>query len=131
MAVPIIRREKTISDFLDYAKPVFVKIKEFRLRKEDFEPLKIIGRGAFGEVAVVKLRQTNKVYAMKTLQKWEMLKRAETACFREVCGTILLLVPLVSGGPLCRAVVDVEFKMTDILRKIDKSTILFISMENH
>ena len=69
---------------MDYAKPVFVKIKEFRLRKEDFEPLKIIGRGAFGEVAVVKLRHTNKVYAMKTLQKWEMLKRAETACFKEV-----------------------------------------------
>ena len=79
-----LRREKTISDFLEYAKPVFVKIKEFRLRKEDFEPLKIIGRGAFGEVAVVKLRHTNRVYAMKTLQKWEMLKRAETACFKEV-----------------------------------------------
>ncbi|XP_014888037.1 serine/threonine-protein kinase MRCK alpha isoform X8 [Poecilia latipinna] len=54
-----------------------------RLHKEDFEILKVIGRGAFGEVAVVKVRNTDKVFAMKILNKWEMLKRAETACFRE------------------------------------------------
>ncbi|GBO38715.1 Serine/threonine-protein kinase Genghis Khan, partial [Araneus ventricosus] len=34
-------------------------------------------------VAVVKQRNTEKVYAMKILNKWEMLKRAETACFQE------------------------------------------------
>nr|XP_014347922.1 PREDICTED: serine/threonine-protein kinase MRCK alpha [Latimeria chalumnae] len=48
-----------------------------RLHKEDFEILKVIGRGAFGEVAVVKLRNAEKVFAMKILNKWEMLKRAE------------------------------------------------------
>ncbi|XP_074861359.1 serine/threonine-protein kinase MRCK gamma isoform X2 [Carettochelys insculpta] len=53
------------------------------LHREDFEILKVIGRGAFGEVAVVRLRNSEKVYAMKILHKWEMLKRAETACFRE------------------------------------------------
>ncbi|XP_029466913.1 serine/threonine-protein kinase MRCK gamma isoform X2 [Rhinatrema bivittatum] len=54
-----------------------------RLHREDFEILKVIGRGAFGEVAVVRLKGTEKVFAMKILHKWEMLKRAETACFRE------------------------------------------------
>ncbi|XP_007464239.1 PREDICTED: serine/threonine-protein kinase MRCK alpha isoform X3 [Lipotes vexillifer] len=54
-----------------------------RLHREDFEILKVIGRGAFGEVAVVKLKNADKVFAMKILNKWEMLKRAETACFRE------------------------------------------------
>jgi hypothetical protein len=34
-------------------------------------------------VAVVKLKNTDRVFAMKTLNKWEMLKRADTACFRE------------------------------------------------
>uniref|UniRef100_H0XFW7 Serine/threonine-protein kinase MRCK alpha n=1 Tax=Otolemur garnettii TaxID=30611 RepID=H0XFW7_OTOGA len=34
-------------------------------------------------VAVVKLKNADKVFAMKILNKWEMLKRAETACFRE------------------------------------------------
>ena len=59
------------------------KIKSLRLCKEDFEILKVIGRGAFGEVCVVKMRNTDKVFALKILNKWEMLKRAETACFQE------------------------------------------------
>ncbi|XP_026543334.1 serine/threonine-protein kinase MRCK gamma [Notechis scutatus] len=29
------------------------------------------------------MKQTEKIYAMKILHKWEMLKRTETACFRE------------------------------------------------
>uniref|UniRef100_A0A7N8Y452 non-specific serine/threonine protein kinase n=1 Tax=Mastacembelus armatus TaxID=205130 RepID=A0A7N8Y452_9TELE len=58
-------------------------LKEMRLHRDDFEMLKVIGRGAFGEVAVVKMKRTERVYAMKILNKWEMLKRAETACFRE------------------------------------------------
>uniref|UniRef100_A0A4W3I251 non-specific serine/threonine protein kinase n=1 Tax=Callorhinchus milii TaxID=7868 RepID=A0A4W3I251_CALMI len=78
-----IRREKNITEFLEWAKPFSVKVKQMRLHKEDFEILKVIGRGAFGEVAVVKLRNVEKVFAMKILNKWEMLKRAETACFRE------------------------------------------------
>ncbi|KAH7940509.1 hypothetical protein HPB49_000775 [Dermacentor silvarum] len=64
-------------------KPVVQRIKDLRLTKDDFDVLKVIGRGAFGEVAVVKERNTGKVYAMKILNKWEMLKRAETACFQE------------------------------------------------
>ncbi|GCC19261.1 hypothetical protein chiPu_0021796 [Chiloscyllium punctatum] len=50
-----------------------------RLQREDFEILKVIGRGAFGEVAVVKLKNSEKVFAMKILHKWEMLKRAEVS----------------------------------------------------
>ncbi|XP_067841294.1 serine/threonine-protein kinase MRCK alpha-like isoform X4 [Heptranchias perlo] len=79
----LLRREKNITEFLEWAKPFTVKVKQMRLHKEDFEILKVIGRGAFGEVAVVKLRNVEKVFAMKILNKWEMLKRAETACFRE------------------------------------------------
>uniref|UniRef100_A0A3B4DLT5 Serine/threonine-protein kinase MRCK alpha n=1 Tax=Pygocentrus nattereri TaxID=42514 RepID=A0A3B4DLT5_PYGNA len=78
-----LRREKNVLEFLDWAKPFTSKVKQMRLRKEDFEILKVIGRGAFGEVAVVKVKNADKVFAMKILNKWEMLKRAETACFRE------------------------------------------------
>uniref|UniRef100_A0A3P8XZZ7 Serine/threonine-protein kinase MRCK alpha n=1 Tax=Esox lucius TaxID=8010 RepID=A0A3P8XZZ7_ESOLU len=78
-----LRREKNILEFLDWAKPFTSKVKQMRLHKEDFEILKVIGRGAFGEVAVVKVKNAEKVFAMKILNKWEMLKRAETACFRE------------------------------------------------
>uniref|UniRef100_A0A8C7LCD5 non-specific serine/threonine protein kinase n=1 Tax=Oncorhynchus kisutch TaxID=8019 RepID=A0A8C7LCD5_ONCKI len=78
-----LRREKNILEFLDWAKPFTSQVKQMRLHKEDFEILKVIGRGAFGEVAVVKVKNADKVFAMKILNKWEMLKRAETACFRE------------------------------------------------
>ena len=29
------------------------------------------------------MKENERIFAMKTLNKWEMLKRAETACFRE------------------------------------------------
>uniref|UniRef100_A0A8C9RY28 Serine/threonine-protein kinase MRCK beta n=1 Tax=Scleropages formosus TaxID=113540 RepID=A0A8C9RY28_SCLFO len=78
-----LRREKHVSEFLEWVKPFTTTLKEMRLHRDDFEMLKVIGRGAFGEVAVVKMKNTERVYAMKILNKWDMLKRAETACFRE------------------------------------------------
>lgn len=29
------------------------------------------------------MKENERIFALKTLNKWEMLKRAETACFRE------------------------------------------------
>ncbi|KAG5307339.1 MRCKB kinase, partial [Acromyrmex insinuator] len=78
-----LRREKTVSDFIEFVKPITSCIKNLQLTREDFEIVKVIGRGAFGEVCVVRMRGSDKVFAMKILNKWEMLKRAETACFRE------------------------------------------------
>ncbi|XP_060032133.1 serine/threonine-protein kinase MRCK gamma isoform X3 [Erinaceus europaeus] len=78
-----LRRERNVAQFLSWASPLVTKVKELRLQREDFEILKVIGRGAFGEVAVVRQRDSGQVFAMKMLHKWEMLKRAETACFRE------------------------------------------------
>ncbi|XP_076873089.1 serine/threonine-protein kinase MRCK beta isoform X4 [Brachyhypopomus gauderio] len=78
-----LKREKHVADFLEWVKPFTTRVKDMRLHRDDFEMLKVIGRGAFGEVAVVKMKNTERVYAMKILNKWEMLKRAETACFRE------------------------------------------------
>ncbi|MEE6493744.1 hypothetical protein FKM82_016931 [Ascaphus truei] len=78
-----LRRDKYVSEFLEWAKPFTHLLKEMQLHREDFEVIKVIGRGAFGEVAVVRMKSTERIYAMKILNKWEMLKRAETACFRE------------------------------------------------
>ncbi|CAJ0586143.1 unnamed protein product, partial [Mesorhabditis spiculigera] len=78
-----LRREKTVSEFVDSVNPVVTQAKALRLSKDDFEVLKVIGKGAFGEVAVVRMRHVGEIYAMKILNKWEMLRRAETACFRE------------------------------------------------
>ncbi|XP_064143904.1 serine/threonine-protein kinase MRCK gamma isoform X7 [Loxodonta africana] len=78
-----LRRERYVAQFLSWASPFVSKVKELRLQRDDFEILKVIGRGAFGEVAVVRQRDSGQIFAMKMLHKWEMLKRAETACFRE------------------------------------------------
>ncbi|XP_045631427.1 serine/threonine-protein kinase MRCK gamma isoform X1 [Ursus americanus] len=78
-----LRRERNVAQFLSWASPLVAKVKELRLQRDDFEILKVIGRGAFGEVAVVRQRDSGQIFAMKMLHKWEMLKRAETACFRE------------------------------------------------
>ncbi|KAM9294173.1 serine/threonine-protein kinase MRCK beta [Gastrophryne carolinensis] len=80
---PALRRDKYVCEFLSWAKPFTQLLKGMQLHREDFEIIKVIGRGAFGEVAVVRMKSTERIYAMKILNKWEMLKRAETACFRE------------------------------------------------
>jgi hypothetical protein len=72
-----LRRDKTISSFIDHSKAIVERLKELRLSKNDFEILKVIGRGAFGEVAFVRMKNTENIYAMKILNKWEILKRAE------------------------------------------------------
>jgi serine/threonine protein kinase len=49
-------------------------IRERRINFHDFEPIKIIGRGAFGTVDLVRRKTSGQVYAMKTLSKFEMVK---------------------------------------------------------
>ena len=77
------RYQNNIFFFFVSVKPVASSLKSLRLTRDDFEIVKVIGRGAFGEVCVVKMKGSDKVFAMKILNKWEMLKRAETACFKE------------------------------------------------
>uniref|UniRef100_A0A4W3J4K7 non-specific serine/threonine protein kinase n=1 Tax=Callorhinchus milii TaxID=7868 RepID=A0A4W3J4K7_CALMI len=48
-----LRREKYIAEFLEWAKPFTSTVKELRLHRDDFEMLKVIGRGAFGEYLVM------------------------------------------------------------------------------
>uniref|UniRef100_A0A8C9Z1W7 non-specific serine/threonine protein kinase n=1 Tax=Sander lucioperca TaxID=283035 RepID=A0A8C9Z1W7_SANLU len=48
-----LRREKHVSDFLEWVKPFTTTVKDMRLHRDDFEMLKVIGRGAFGEYLVM------------------------------------------------------------------------------
>ena len=43
------------------------------MRATDFNVIKVIGRGAFGEVQLVRHKFTRKVFAMKLLSKYEMV----------------------------------------------------------
>jgi len=60
----------------------FLRLKRSRLGCEDFDPLKVIGRGAFGEVRLVQKRDTGHVYAMKILRKSAMVEKEQVAHVR-------------------------------------------------
>ena len=60
----------------------FLRLKRSRLGVEDFEPLKVIGRGAFGEVRLVQKKDTGHVYAMKILRKADMIEKEQVAHVR-------------------------------------------------
>uniref|UniRef100_A0A8C5NVD6 Uncharacterized protein n=1 Tax=Jaculus jaculus TaxID=51337 RepID=A0A8C5NVD6_JACJA len=44
-------QDKYVADFLQWAEPIATRLKEVRLQRDDFEILKVIGRGAFSEVS--------------------------------------------------------------------------------
>jgi len=60
----------------------FLRLKRSRLGVDDFDPLKVIGRGAFGEVRLVQKRDTGHVYAMKILKKAAMVEKEQVAHVR-------------------------------------------------
>ncbi|XP_072885578.1 serine/threonine-protein kinase MRCK beta-like isoform X2 [Hemitrygon akajei] len=78
-----LRDQRHISDFLAWAGPVVRKVKDMQLQRSDFDVLKVIGKGAFSEIAVVRLKFTDRVYAMKRMNKWDMLSKETTARFHE------------------------------------------------
>ncbi|ESO94492.1 hypothetical protein LOTGIDRAFT_215457 [Lottia gigantea] len=80
---PTIRRNKNVENFLNKYSKAVEFLKEKRVRAEDFQKIKVIGRGAFGEVQLVRHISTRKVYAMKLLNKYEMIKRSDSAFFWE------------------------------------------------
>lgn len=55
-----------------------------RLKIEDFESLSIIGRGAFGEVRLVRMkdRNTREIYAMKSMLKEAMIVKNQVSHIR-------------------------------------------------
>ena len=57
----------------------FLRLRRSRLGKDDFKSLKVIGRGAFGEVRLVQKHDTGHVYAMKILRKTDMVQRDQIA----------------------------------------------------
>ena len=60
----------------------FLRLRRARLGAEDFETLKVIGRGAFGEVKLVQKTDTGHIYAMKRLKKAHMLQKNQAAHVR-------------------------------------------------
>ncbi|KAI4601042.1 Serine/threonine-protein kinase [Pestalotiopsis sp. IQ-011] len=50
-----------------------------KLTIEDFELLKVVGKGSFGKVMQVRKKDTNRIYALKTIRKAHIISRSEVA----------------------------------------------------
>ncbi|KAF8924700.1 Serine/threonine-protein kinase, partial [Dissophora ornata] len=57
----------------------FLRLRRTRLGLDDFFTVKVIGKGAFGEVRLVQKVDSGKIYAMKTLRKADMFKKDQLA----------------------------------------------------
>ncbi|CAL4106563.1 unnamed protein product, partial [Meganyctiphanes norvegica] len=78
-----IKRNKNVDCFINRFRDSIECVEDLRMRADDFTMLKVIGRGAFGEVQLVRHKYTKQVYAMKLLSKFEMIKRSDSAFFWE------------------------------------------------
>uniref|UniRef100_A0AAX7UKY3 Rho-associated protein kinase 2 n=1 Tax=Astatotilapia calliptera TaxID=8154 RepID=A0AAX7UKY3_ASTCA len=83
LGYPALRKNKNIETFLNRYEKVIGQIRDLQMKSEDFDRVKVIGRGAFGEVQLVRHKASQKVYAMKLLSKFEMIKRSDSAFFWE------------------------------------------------
>jgi serum/glucocorticoid-regulated kinase 2 len=57
----------------------FVETRAGKLKIEDFELLKVVGKGSFGKVMQVRKKDTNRIYALKTIRKAHIISRSEVA----------------------------------------------------
>ncbi|EAY12748.1 AGC family protein kinase [Trichomonas vaginalis G3] len=64
---------------LNYASRIseFRRMKRKVLRSSQFEKIKIIGKGEYGDVYLVRDKTDNKIYAMKIIQKSELIAKGQ------------------------------------------------------
>jgi len=55
--------------------PEIKKVSDDKLTIDDFTVLKVVGKGSYGKVLLVKKNDDNRTLAMKVLKKKEMVKR--------------------------------------------------------
>ncbi|EEP77371.1 serine/threonine-protein kinase gad8 [Uncinocarpus reesii 1704] len=55
----------------------FVENRQRSLKMDDFDLLKVVGKGSFGKVMQVMKRDTGRIYAMKTIRKAHIISRSE------------------------------------------------------
>ncbi|KAL2887855.1 Serine/threonine-protein kinase gad8 [Ceratocystis lukuohia] len=57
----------------------FVENQASKLSIDDFDLLKVVGKGSFGKVMQVRKKDTNRIYALKTIRKAKIISRSEVA----------------------------------------------------
>ncbi|XP_028035269.1 citron Rho-interacting kinase-like [Bombyx mandarina] len=73
---PIKKTDELVRAFVDKYRSTLAELRRTRVCISDFEVVQTIGRGYFGEVNMVREKQSGDVYALKTLRKEQSRKRA-------------------------------------------------------
>jgi hypothetical protein len=67
------QRKRTKEESMRRAEVEYLRFLRTKEKPDNFSTLKIIGKGAFGEVKLVQRRNDGKIYALKSLVKQEMV----------------------------------------------------------
>ncbi|XP_026314299.1 citron Rho-interacting kinase isoform X2 [Hyposmocoma kahamanoa] len=117
---PVKKCDDLVKSFVDKYRSTLAELRRTRVCYSDFEVLQTIGRGHFGEVHMVREKQTGDVYALKNVRKEAVRARAAGAAEdeRDVlansnspwlpklqyafqdCSNLYLVMELCNGGDL-------------------------------
>ncbi|XP_066953798.1 citron rho-interacting kinase-like [Macrobrachium rosenbergii] len=78
-----LKKEENVAAFVDKFRGVVTEVKKLRVNLNDFEQKKVIGKGHFGVVQVVREKATGNVFALKILRKSETLSQKHVAFYEE------------------------------------------------
>ncbi|KAL7722182.1 non-specific serine/threonine protein kinase [Entamoeba marina] len=70
-------RRTILETYLSNSKSEFMRLTRSKASVKDFDTVKVIGRGGFGEVRLVVKKGTSDVYAMKMMKKKDMIERKQ------------------------------------------------------
>ena len=74
-----IQEQEQMRKLLGQKESNYIRLRRAKMDKSMFTKIKVVGVGAFGEVSLVRKKETNAYYAMKTLRKSEVLRRNQVA----------------------------------------------------
>ena|ERR1700753_3300408 len=77
VTIPDAKKKQKMED-IRRAEAHYLRFLRTKERADNFNTLKIIGKGAFGEVRLVTRKTDGKVYALKSLIKSEMVRFAHS-----------------------------------------------------
>ena len=71
------------NDFRKKAGTLYAKHQGENITLEDFNLLKVLGRGAFGKVMLVEKKDTKEIYALKSLRKEDLIDKVLQNIFKK------------------------------------------------
>lgn len=76
------QEKKMIEQEIMHREATHLREKRKKMTTHDFESIKVIGKGAFGEVRLVRHKATGSLYAMKSINKRDMIDKKQVKHIR-------------------------------------------------